>query len=75
MRSRLFDADSDPRNLVLRTLAASSQLADGTGMTADEIVAFIEDSFGAFQQRQAAPSWEWGRRSSKPPSPSSLATS
>jgi ATP-dependent DNA helicase len=61
VRSRLFDAGSDPRNLVLRTLAASSQLAYGAGMTGDEIVAFIEDSFGAFQQRQAAPSWEWGR--------------
>jgi replicative superfamily II helicase len=62
VRSRLFDAGTDPRNLVLRTLAASSQLGgEGVGMTAEEIVAFIEDSFGAFQQRQAAPSWEWGR--------------
>jgi replicative superfamily II helicase len=62
VRSRLFDAGGDPRNLVLRTLAASRQLTTaGVGMTADEIVNFIEDSFGAFQQRQAAPSWEWGR--------------
>jgi helicase len=61
VESRLFDVSSDPRNLVLRTLAASAQLAQGQGMTADEIVAFIEDSFGAFQQRQAAPSWEWGK--------------
>jgi replicative superfamily II helicase len=60
IESRLFDAGTDPRNLVLRTLAASSQLADGQGMTGEEIVAFVEDSFGAFQQRQAAPSWEWG---------------
>ena len=30
-------------------------------MSGDEIIAFIEDSFGAFQQRQAAPSWQWGR--------------
>jgi helicase len=61
VRSRLFDRGSDPRNLVLRTLAASAQVAvAGAGMTADEIVAFIEDSFGAFQQRQVAPAWEWG---------------
>ena len=60
VESRLFAVGSDPRNLVLRTLAASAQLAQGQGMTADEIVAFIEDSFGAFQQRQSAPSWEWG---------------
>ena len=59
IESRLFDANTDPRNLVLRTLAASAQLAQGQGMTADEIVAFIEDSFGAFQQRQALPAWKW----------------
>lgn len=61
IESRLFDSGTDPRNLVLRTLAASSQLAKGQGMTGEEIVAFIEDSFGAFQQRQAAPSWQWGK--------------
>jgi replicative superfamily II helicase len=62
VRSRLFDGGTDPRNLVLRTLAASAQLATvGAGMSADEIVAFIEDSFGAFQQRQLVPAWEWGR--------------
>lgn len=61
VESRLFDAGTDPRNLVLRTLAASTQLAQGQGMPADEVVAFIEDSFGAFQQRQAAPAWEWGK--------------
>jgi helicase len=59
LRSRLFDANTDPRNLVLRTLAASAQLAQGQGMMADEIVAFIEDSFGAFEQRQAMPAWRW----------------
>ncbi len=62
VRSRLFDVGTDARNLVLRTLAASDQLnALGAGMTGNEIVAFIEDSFGAFQQRQLAPTWEWGR--------------
>jgi helicase len=28
-------------------------------MTADEVVAFIEDSFGAFQQRQLVSTWKW----------------
>jgi helicase len=59
IESRLFDSGTDPRNLVLRTLAASSQLAHGQGMSAEDIVAFIEQSFGAFQQRQISPSWEW----------------
>src|SRR5262249_7320588 len=31
VESRLFDAGTDPRNLVLRTLAASHQLAGGRG--------------------------------------------
>src|SRR5215204_5011484 len=49
VRSRLFDRGSDPRNLVLRTLAASAQVTVvSAGMAADEIVAFIEDSFGPF---------------------------
>jgi helicase len=62
VRSRLFDRSTDPRNLVLRTLAASAQVAaNATGMSADEVVAFIEDSFGAFQQRQLASSWKWDR--------------
>lgn len=61
IHSRLFDADSDPRNLVLRTLAAGSQLNQGQGMTADDVIAFIEESFGAFQQRVVAPSWEWDK--------------
>ncbi len=61
IKSRLFDSGTDPRNLVLRTLAASSQRGEGQGMGGDEIIAFIEDSFGAFQQRQEAPSWQWGR--------------
>lgn len=30
-------------------------------MAGDEIIAFVEDSFGAFQHRQATPSWRWGR--------------
>jgi ATP-dependent DNA helicase len=61
IKSRLFDSRTDPRNLVLRTLTAGSQFDGGQGMSGGEIIAFIEDSFGAFQQQQAAPSWQWGR--------------
>lgn len=60
IRSRLFDTTTNPRNLVLRTLAGSAQLSGGgSGMNAQEIVDFIGSSFGAFQQRQMVPSWEW----------------
>lgn len=61
IKSRLFEANSDPRNLILRTLAASSQLADVQGMTSDEVVAFIEASFGAFQQRELVATWKWDK--------------
>jgi len=61
IRSRLFDADSDPRNLILRTLAAGSQINKGHGLTEEDIIGFIEESFGAFQRRLSVPEWEWDR--------------
>ncbi len=59
--SQLLDVRSDPRNLVLRTLTAGAQFNEAAGMTADEVIVFVEDSFGAFQQRMVSPDWEWGR--------------
>ena len=56
--SRLFDPHRDPRSLVLRVLVAA-QRAAGQGLTASDIVDFLEDSFGAFQQRQLIETWRW----------------
>jgi helicase len=57
LRSRFLDAD--PRALILRTLAAAGQASGGSGMTADELVAFLEDSWGVFQQRVGQAGWSW----------------
>jgi helicase len=57
LRSRFLDAD--PRALILRTLAAAGQASGGSGMTADELVAFLENSWGVFQQRAGQAGWSW----------------
>jgi helicase len=57
LHSRFLDAD--PRGLILRVLATSSQVASDPRMTAADLVAFLEGSFGAFQQRQRGGAWRW----------------
>lgn len=57
LQSRFLDAD--PRGLILRVLATSSQVAGGPKLTAADLVAFLETSFGAFQQRQLGGGWQW----------------
>lgn len=56
--SRLLDRHRDPRSLVLRVLVAA-QRAAGSGLAESDIVEFLEDSFGAFQQRQIMQTWRW----------------
>jgi helicase len=57
LRSRFLDAD--PRALILRTLAAAGQTTQSGAMTADELVAFLEDSWGVFQRRSGQAGWAW----------------
>ena len=57
LHSRFLDAD--PRGLILRVLTTSGQVVGGPKMTADDLVAFLEGSFGAFQQRQTGGTWRW----------------
>jgi helicase len=57
LRSRFLDAD--PRALILRTLAAAGQATGSGAMTAMELVAFLEDSWGVFQRRAGQASWAW----------------
>jgi helicase len=62
LTSQFIDAGSDPRKQILQVIAASPGLGSGrVGMTADEVVAFLEDSFGAFQQRERTEGWAWSR--------------
>lgn len=50
--------DGDPRALILRTLAAA-QTGATAGMSSQEVIAFLEDSWGVFQQRVGQATWTW----------------
>jgi ATP-dependent DNA helicase len=60
IKSVFLSRTSDPRTQVLRTLAALEPGADGS-VDAHLLVSFLESTFGAFQQRQINPAWNWGR--------------
>jgi replicative superfamily II helicase len=58
--SRFLDAGTDPRTLILRVMVAARHLSMAV-MPTDEIVLFLEGSFGAFQARQRSGQWQWSR--------------
>jgi replicative superfamily II helicase len=58
IESRFLSRDTDPRSLIVRVLAATQQVSV-QGLTSDEIVGFLEGSFGAYQERQRAAHWKW----------------
>ncbi|WID99678.1 DEAD/DEAH box helicase (plasmid) [Bosea vestrisii] len=58
--SRFLSSGTDPRSLIVRVLAAARR-ATGDGVTADEIIDFLEASFGAFQAAAQRESWRWSR--------------
>ena len=61
LKSRFLDNETDARSLIVRVLVAASRLAKG-GATSEEIVAFLEGSFGAFQASRGKEGWQWSRR-------------
>jgi helicase len=58
--SRFLDDETDARSLIIRVLVAARRAA-GEGVPSDEIVEFLESSFGAFQARRAQTGWQWSR--------------
>jgi helicase len=58
--SRFLDSGTDPRSLIVRVLV-SARRAAGEGVSADEIVDFLESSFGAFQANAHREGWRWSR--------------
>ncbi len=60
LKSRFLATDTDPRSLIIRVLAAAQRSAHH-GLTAEEIVEFLEGSFGAFRQSQLSSQWAWDR--------------
>jgi replicative superfamily II helicase len=61
LRSRFVSEDTDPRTLILRVLAAARN-ATAKGVPSDDIIGFLEGSFGVFQKRQAVENWMWPRQ-------------
>jgi replicative superfamily II helicase len=57
--SRFLDAETDPRSLIIRVLVSAPRSAEG--VPSEDIVAFLEASFGAFLARRASTSWQWSR--------------
>ncbi|MGD9696179.1 MAG: DEAD/DEAH box helicase [Thermoleophilia bacterium] len=55
LRSQVLTAGTDPRSLILRVLAS----AGAAGLSRDDIVAFLHESFGAYQEMTRNPSWRW----------------
>jgi helicase len=60
LASRFLDDETDPRSLIIRVLVAARRAA-GEGVPSEEIVEFLESSFGAFQARRARTGWQWSR--------------
>jgi helicase len=58
LSSRFLVEDIDPRSLVLRVVAAAERAA-GRGLDPEDVLEFLEESFGAFQQKQSYQSWSW----------------
>jgi helicase len=58
--SRFLDGSTDPRSLIVRVLVAA-QRASGEGVTSDDVVDFLDASFGAFQAKQRNGAWTWSR--------------
>jgi len=60
LHSRFVAEGTDPRTLILRVLAAGRK-AKVKGVPSEDIIDFLEGSFGAFQKKQNASNWIWDR--------------
>jgi replicative superfamily II helicase len=60
LHSRFVSEGTDPRTLILRVLATGNR-ASVKGVPSDDIIDFLEGSFGAFQSKQSAANWTWDR--------------
>jgi replicative superfamily II helicase len=60
LRSRFLESSTDPRTLIVRVLVAARRAA-GEGIPPEEIIDFLEGSFGAFQEVQRNGAWRWSR--------------
>ncbi len=61
LKSRFLDDGTDAPSLIVRVLVAATRSAK-EGATGEEIVSFLEASFGAFQAGRTQEGWQWSRR-------------
>jgi len=61
IRSQVLQTDSDVRSLILRVLTTAE--FSKSGMLADDIIAFLEESFAAFLNKRQNANWGWDRAS------------
>ena len=61
LSSRFLDGNTDPRSLIVRVLvgARNSTKNKMVGMSSQDIIRFLECSFGVFQQSQMVSGWKW----------------
>jgi ATP-dependent DNA helicase len=60
LQSRFVAEGADPRTLILRVLAAARN-ASVKGVHTNDIISFLEGTFGAFQKRLRTENWAWDR--------------
>lgn len=60
VESVFLKGSTDPRTLVLSTLAALEPIAPDGRVDAQLLITFLESSFGSFQQQRLNPAWQWG---------------
>jgi helicase len=60
LTSRFLDSGTDARSLIVRVLASASRSAH-EGVASEEIIEFLESSFGAFQAARQHEGWQWSR--------------
>lgn len=61
LESRFLADETDVRSLIVRVLVSAGRTASD-GITGDDIVEFLESSFGAFQAKRSHEQWQWSRQ-------------
>ena len=61
--SRFLSERTDPRSLIIKVLVSAKRTVGGIkkdiGLKAQDIIDFLEGSFGAFLQKKASENWKW----------------
>ncbi|MBX4883849.1 DEAD/DEAH box helicase [Rhizobium bangladeshense] len=59
LSSRFISSGTDPRSLIARVLVALPRSAAASGASSNDIVSFLESSFGAFLAGRQQDGWRW----------------